>query len=185
MDFGCGDGKYFNFFKNYFKEKNIFGVEILKIRVERCRGKGWEKVFLIKKMKKLPFSNRYFDFINFDQAIEHIPEKEICFYLKEMKRLLKRNGKLILITPNYPIKRLYDFLNVFLKGNLKRSLDDPTHITHYNFERLNNVLKKYFSYIRLYPTGGIFYKYFKINFLSHKIISICIKTKNVNPEFLK
>ena len=176
LDIGCGDGKYFNFFKHFFKEENIFGTEISRIRVERCKNKGWRKIYLIKKMEKLPFSDKYFDLINYDQVIEHIPKEEIHFYLKEMKRILKKDGKLILMTPNYPIKRLYDFLNVLLKRDLKRIFDDPTHVTYYNFKRLNNVLKKQFSCVELYPTGGIFYKYFKKNFWSHKIISICIKT---------
>jgi len=181
LDFGCGDGKYFDFFRQFFKEENIFGIEVSRLRIERCKEKGWKNTFLVKNLQKLPFKDEYFDLVNFDQVIEHIPEEETCFYLKEMKRVLKKGGKLILITPNYPIKRLYDLLNVFLKRDLKRALDDPTHVTYYSFKRLNNVLKKQFSDVKLYPTGGVFYKYFKNNFLSHKIISICIKTKNVNP----
>lgn len=115
LDFGCGDGKYYDFFKKFFKEENIFGVEISKIRVKRCKDKGWKNVFLINRLEKLQFPDEYFDFINFDQVIEHIREDEIDFYLSELSRILKKNGVLIIVTPNYPIKRFYDFLHAILK----------------------------------------------------------------------
>lgn len=175
LDFGCGDGKYFDFFRKFFKEENIFGVEISRIRIERCKNKGWKNVLLIKKLERLPFFEEYFDLINFDQVIEHISENEINFYLLELTRVLKKNGKMIIITPNYPIKRIYDFLNAFPKQDFKRILDDPTHITHYNFKKLNNLFKRYFIEVKLEPTGGLFYRWFKKKFFSHKIIGLCVK----------
>jgi len=142
LDFGCGDGKYYGFFRKFFKEKNIFGLEISKIRVERCKNKGWRNVILIKRHEKLPFPDRYFDLVNFDQVIEHIPNLEVNFYLEEFRRVLKPNGKILLVTPNYPIKRVYDFLNIFLMRDLGKIRDDPTHITHYNFTKLEGKFKK-------------------------------------------
>jgi ubiquinone/menaquinone biosynthesis C-methylase UbiE len=176
LDYGCGDGKYFNFFRHCFQEENIFGVEMSKIRAERCNEKGWGKVFKIRGLEKLPFKDEYFDFVNFDQVIEHISAKEISFYLKEISRVLKKGGKMIVITPNYSIKRVYDFLNAFLKRDFKKVLDDPTHVTHYNFEKLYKLLEKYFTNIKLEPTGGLFYKWLKKRFFSHKIIGICEKS---------
>lgn len=137
LDLGCGDGKYLDFFKQFFKEENIFGAEISRIRVDRCKNKGWKSVYLIERLKKLPFPDEYFDFINFDQVIEHISLKEIDFYLTELARILRRNGKIIIVTPNYPIKRIYDLLTFFLTFNFKKVFDDPTHVTHYNFRRLD------------------------------------------------
>ncbi len=175
LDFACGDGKYYGFFRKFFKEKNIFGVEISKIRVERCKNKGWRNVILIKRYEKLPFPDRYFDLVNFDQVIEHIPNLEVNLYLEEFSRVLRANGKLIIVTPNYPIKRLYDFFNIFLMRDLKRMKDDPTHIMHYNFSKLKRKLKKYFIFVDLNATGGAFYTLFKNKFWSHKIIGVCMK----------
>jgi len=175
LDFGCGDGKYFEFFKQFFKEENIYGVEVSKIRVERCKKKGWNNVFPVEKLEKLPFGDECFDFVNFDQVVEHIPYKEIDFYFKEFIRVLKKDGKLLLITPNYPIKRCHDFLNAILKRDFKRIFDDPTHVTHYNFKKIHRLLEKHFSEIKIEPTGGIFYKWLKSNFFSHKIIGIGVK----------
>lgn len=174
LDFGCGDGKYFPYFKKLFHEANIYGIEISDIRVARCKKVGWINVQKIKALEKIPFENNFFDIINFDQVIEHIKSEEVNFYLKEFKRILKPGGKMIVMTPNYPIKRLYDFLNFLITGNPKRIKDDPTHISFYNFKKLKNVMDDYSS-ARVFPTGGIFYKIAPFNFFSNKIIGIIIK----------
>jgi SAM-dependent methyltransferase len=175
LDLGCGDGKYLSFFKGIFKEDNIFGAEISRIRVERCRERGWKNIFLIEKLKPLPFPGRYFDLINFDNVIEHIHRQEIDFYLSEFVRILKRGGKMIICTPNYPVKRLYDLMSLFLEGDLKRLRDDPTHITYYNFKKIRKLLEKYFDVAGLEPTGGLFHKIFPSRVFSHKMIGLCIK----------
>lgn len=175
LDYGCGDGKYFSYFKQFFMEENIYGVEISQIRINRCMKIGWKNVYLLSKKEKLPFKDNFFDMINFDQVIEHIPKREIGFYLSEIKRVLKPGGIIILMTPNYPIKRLYDLYLAIRKMDIKRIKDDPTHVTRFNFKTLNLLLKKYFLVVQLYPTGGILYDLFNNKGLSHKIIGYCKK----------
>jgi len=174
LDFGCGDGKYFSFFKQYFKESNIYGADISQIRIDRCKNIGWSKIQKINSMEKLPFEDNFFDFINLDQVIEHIQKEEVDFYLNEMRRILKTDGKILVITPNYPIKRLCDFAMAAKLRKAARLKDDPTHVTLFNFKKLKKVFIR-FSHTSLYPTGGIFYKYIPINFFSHKIIGIIKK----------
>lgn len=175
LDFGCGDGKYFNFFKKFFKEANIYGTEISETRIKRCKKNGWENALYLKKGYPLPFSENYFDFINFDQVIEHIPKEEVAFYLAELYRVLKIDGKILILTPNYPIKRLYDVLNSAIKRDFTRLKDDPTHVNKYNFETLKNELKIYFKHIKLEATGGFLYSLFKKDFFSRKIIGVLSK----------
>ena len=61
--------------------------------------------------------------------------------VKEIQRVLKKNGCLIISTPNYPIKRFYDFYNALIYFKYKRVFDDPTHISPYSFKELKNKLK--------------------------------------------
>ncbi len=175
LDFGCGDGRYLSFFKQFFKKNNIFGVEISQTRYERCKKIGWENVFKINKLEKLPFDEQYFDCINFEQVIEHIQEDEIEFYLKEFIRILKNNGKMIFLTPNYPIKRFYDIFHGIRNYDIKRIFDDPTHVSKYNFNKLYKLLSPYFGKVVMEPTGGLFYSYFKNKSFGHKIIGIAFK----------
>jgi ubiquinone/menaquinone biosynthesis C-methylase UbiE len=106
LDYGCGDGKYFLFLCRYFEKNAIFGLEVSEKRIIRCKRIGWDNVFKIETFKQFPFDDNFFDVIIFDQVIEHISLKEIDFCLSELQRVLKKEGKMILITPNYPIKRV-------------------------------------------------------------------------------
>lgn len=173
LDFGCGDGRYFLFFKKYLPKKNIYGVEISHKRILSCKRIGWNNVKQIKTLQKLPFRDNCFDFINFDQVIEHIKENEITFYIQEFKRILKPNGKVLVITPNYPIKRIYDFLNALKSKNIKKIKDDPTHVAFYNISQLQHLFLRHNFHAEIKPTGGVIHQLIPINFTSHKIIGIC------------
>lgn len=183
LDYGCGDGRYFEYFKNYFNVDNIFGVEVSKIRVERAKQKGWEKIFCVALDEPLPFSEDSFDFINWIEVIEHIPYHKADFYLREIKRVLKPNGILILTTPNYPWKRLYDFKDAIFHKKIKRFKDDSTHLCKYSLNKLKSLLKKYFKIdeITHYKSGVLYNKTGNLNFV-HKILVVCVneKTKNYN-----
>ena len=165
LDYGCGDGKYFDFFVKYFNQENIYGAEVSKIRLKRAQERGFVNLALIEKNKKLPFSDDFFDFVNMDQVLEHIDCREADFYLGELNRVLKKDGLIFVVVPNYPIKRLYDIyhsVKCAVKHGKKRSMkDDPTHVCRYSFKSLEKALKRHFSIVDLLPTGGLPYKIFK------------------------
>ncbi len=175
LDFGCGDGKYYEFYTRLTPAENVFGAEISEKRVARCHKMGWKNVVKIEGLARIPWPDSFFDLINFDQVIEHMPERDILFYFKEFDRVLSDNGIIIVTTPNYPIKRVYDFLNAFRLNDLKRLKDDPTHITKYNFKKLKNIASQHFNVLSLEPTGGLFWSKLKHNSLSHKIVGILQK----------
>jgi len=177
LDFGCGDGRYFPFFKKFFLEKNIYGVEVSSKRIENCKKIGWKKTFLIEEKNKLPFANDFFDFINFDQVIEHILEENIDFYLDEICRVLKPSGMLVAVTPNYPIKRLYDLVIGIKTLSWQKIKDDPTHVSFYNTQKLFEIFKKRFNDVEIVSAGGFFYRLFSTPFFSHKLIALCTKKR--------
>ena len=57
---------------------------------------------------KLPFADNKFDLVLFSEVIEHLYQSP-KFALKEIKRVLKKNGQLIITTPNVArsINRLF------------------------------------------------------------------------------
>ena len=175
LDYGFGDGRYYDFFCRYFIKDNIYGVEVSIIRLQRAVEKGFLNVYCIDKGERLPFKDDFFDFINLHQVLEHISFKETAFCLEEVRRVLKPEGIIFVVVPNYPIKRLYDLRMAFLTKDLKRIKDDPTHVCFYNFRKLKFTLNKYFSKVTLIPTGGEFFNIFKSNFFSHKIFAIAKK----------
>jgi len=75
----------------------------------------------------LPFEDETFDCVVTFQVIEHI-EDDILM-IKEMARVLKKNGLLILTTPN-------------IKMSLTRN---PWHVREYTVQELHELICKYFS----------------------------------------
>lgn len=109
LDVGCGDGIHMLYLSNklYVPKSNIQGTEISAIRVDRVRHKGFKCIKVEGHI--LPFPNNSFDACIIFEVIEHIHKKDSSLFIKEIRRVLKSNGVLIGTTPNYPIKRYYDF----------------------------------------------------------------------------
>jgi 2-polyprenyl-3-methyl-5-hydroxy-6-metoxy-1,4-benzoquinol methylase len=77
-----------------------------------------------------------FDFVITFQVIEHVKEDD--FLVQEIRRVLKKTGKLIISTPN-------------IKQSLTRN---PWHIREYTAEQLKNLLLRYFTEIETYGVAG-------------------------------
>lgn len=175
LDYGCGDGKYYPYLIKYgLRSDNIYGVEVSKTRINRCKQLGWENVYYVEKGQSLPFKDNFFNVVNFMEVIEHIPVFDIEFSVKEIHRVISPSGIMMLSTPNYPIKRFYDLSDALLWNKWERLKDDPTHVTFYNHKKLNELLKKYFKNLSMMPykTGFLFDR-FEINCFMHKILAVC------------
>jgi SAM-dependent methyltransferase len=79
-----------------------------------CDGIAIEKVDL---EKPLPFTDEYFDGILFSEGIEHLDAQILC--LKEMARILKPGGLLIVTTPN--VLHIGGRLSFLLTGHAHRN----------------------------------------------------------------
>ncbi len=175
LDHGCGDGKYFSFLSDRYGADNIFGCDISSLRIKRCREIGWERALLIDENRPLPYPDSSFDLVISDQVIEHILSHKSAACISELHRVLRTGGKLVVMTPNYPIKRFYDIINAVVYRNLRMLRDDPTHVTFYDAGQLKDLLEKCFGHIEVIPTGGILFKLFPAMCFSHKLIAVAIK----------
>lgn len=174
LDYGCGDGRYFPYLlKKGFSEDSIYGIEVSHKRIDRCRERGWKNTEFVALKQRLPYRNDFFDVVNWIEVIEHINFDEVDFYLGQITRVLKGDGFLILTTPNYPVKRLYDFTDAVLLGYWKRLNDDPTHVCRYNWRRLESVLRRHFAKmsISVYKEGFLYRRFRNANFM-HKILVV-------------
>lgn len=92
LDLGCYPDHVFKILKN-------LGFEVFGASSEHEPIKKENVVVLNIEKEKLPFSDQKFDLILFSEIIEHLNiDPEI--YFKEIRRVLKPNGRLLLITPN-------------------------------------------------------------------------------------
>jgi SAM-dependent methyltransferase len=95
LDIGCGSYPYF-LINTKFKEK--YGIDP---SVDLSLIK--DSSVIIKKIRinknTLPFKNDYFDIISMLAVFEHISHSELIPVIKEIKRMLRIDGKLIITTP--------------------------------------------------------------------------------------
>lgn len=128
LNLGCGDDTYGTHFVDIYPTRE----EVIKCNLDK---------------EKLPFPDEYFDIVYSKNLIEHL--RNPGFALEEMWRVLKKGGKIIIITDNAGFWEFQVFgTHVKPKLNLKRlnfykgrgELD--THYCLYTKEHLVNHLKK-------------------------------------------
>lgn len=95
LDIGCGSFPYFLASTN-FKEKHGIDGHIDK--------EGFKlKDIVLKKLnverEKIPYDRNYFDVVVMLAVFEHIHPEKLIGVLSEIKRVLKKDGSLILTTP--------------------------------------------------------------------------------------
>jgi 2-polyprenyl-3-methyl-5-hydroxy-6-metoxy-1,4-benzoquinol methylase len=93
LDVGCGYGNYTRFFS--INENSVTGLDIQDIRVKKFR--PYFK-FVKYNGKIFPFQKETFDVITSFDVIEHVQDDML--FIKEIKRVLKPKGKILIATPN-------------------------------------------------------------------------------------
>ena len=89
LDFGCGSKPY----KNCFKFNTYIGIDIENSGHDHKN----ENIDMYYDGKKIPFSDEHFDLIFSSEVFEHIFNLEDI--IKELKRVLKTNGKMLITLP--------------------------------------------------------------------------------------
>ena len=203
LDFGCGGGVPLVLIKMAGYE-NIFGVDLKELNENKITKQNKfvnlfnfsNKTFTFIENGKTIFDNESFDLIISLQVLEHV--KNFDEYYNELHRLIKADGKLILIFPHrlkpydshsktyfihYFPKKIRGFLyNLFTKDkkeyyenllNLKSPFFHVKKLNHYfknvkNIRSINMIYNNHYSY-----DGNIYLK---------KIINILIKLlpKHIN-----
>ncbi len=96
LEIGCGNGNGTKLIKKYFSPKNIIGVDLDEkmIGIAQKRNKNATISYKVMDASRLDFPDKQFDVIFDFGIIHHIPNWKDC--LKEIKRVLKPDGELIL-----------------------------------------------------------------------------------------
>lgn len=144
LDIGCWTGQFENLAVKHTKE--IWGIDpgseaikIAKMLIPKAK-------FKIGNALDLKFKNKYFDAVTILDVIEHIPKGTEINCLKEIRRVLKPNGYLIISTPH---------------SHLLSILLDPAYFLighrHYSEMKLKSLLYSAgFKTIKVKKTGGMF-----------------------------
>lgn len=140
LDLGCGDGRFLEFCVVAAPQSRPVGVEISWVRARRVADKGF--IVLQADSERLPFADGSFHLVLCIEVIEHVCRPDAM--MADIARILLPEGRLILTTPNYPIKRMYDWLK-YLQGIRPSPADDPTHFSPFSARRIRGLCSRYFA----------------------------------------
>jgi len=135
LDIGCGTYPYFLTSTN-FKQK--YGIDP---SVNLNLSKNKNTSLLKEKIgeKKIPFRDNFFDVVIMLAVFEHIDSGKINFVLSEIKRVLKKEGMLIITTPSPWSDKL---LHLMGEVGLISSEEIHEHKTHYSMGEIVDILKE-------------------------------------------
>jgi 2-polyprenyl-3-methyl-5-hydroxy-6-metoxy-1,4-benzoquinol methylase len=153
LDLGCGTGNFL-----WEMKKRGFEVHGIDSSSQACKlARERLKNIFNAELEKHPFPDNYFDVITVWHVLEHLPNPNIT--LKEIRRILKKDGILILETPNIDSLSFKTFRkNCF-------HLDIPRHFYHWSSKTIREILKRNkfrvfkISYFSLGSPLGLFHSF--------------------------
>ena len=123
LDIGCAYGFFIKIASAQFRS---YGIDISSFAIRKSR-KITDKT-LRASANSLPFKDKSFDVITALDTLEHVSELNTC--MRELRRILKKNGILLLLLPN-PI--WWNFFSIF-------KLEDKSHVNKFNIEKWEQIL---------------------------------------------
>ena len=167
LDLGCGTGAISACFdNNYIKH----GLEIEKSITEPTK-KTFDKDKLhVGVLDDNTFSDEFFDIVFSSQVIEHVP-KPINF-IKNVCRILKTHGKLVIGTPNFDSAAARRFKDNF------RLLHDKTHCSLFGDRGLCDLLNDHGFQI-----DKIDHPFFETKYFTMENLARMFDTTKVSPPF--
>ncbi|MFA6963230.1 MAG: methyltransferase domain-containing protein [Patescibacteria group bacterium] len=142
LDIGCWDGYLMKQFVKSGKVKKAVGVDNSKSAIEMAKKDGLEVVLVESVDKKIPFGDESFDCVFAGEIIEHI--YDVNNFTLEIERVLKKNGQLIITTPNLAsfgsrMRLLFGKTPWMIENILEK--DSAGHIRYFTFDSLEKVLE--------------------------------------------
>ena len=145
LDLGCGNGRHLiPFSKNKF---NCYGIDFSKNMINNAKlsfkKNNLKAVFKQATLTKIPFKNNTFNYIICLASFHSLNKKEQNIALKEIKRVLKPDGKLFIVVWN---KWLPKFILKNKEQMIPWKFKDNTYQRYYylfNIFELKNLLKKH------------------------------------------
>lgn len=143
LDVGCGDGGLI-----YLLATRGWQVTGTEVAPPGSHANASPDCICRRELINCNFNDASFDVVTMWHSLEHFSEPLV--YLREVRRILKKEGVLLLEAPNFG-----SWQAKFFKGNWFH-LDVPRHVFHYDIKSLQSILRKtnftickisYFSFI--------------------------------------
>lgn len=141
LDIACGEGYGSNLLSAV--AKNVIGVDISEdvIDAAKLKYKHCNLEFICGSTSAIPVQSDYFDVVVSFETIEHHDEHEQM--MQEIKRVLKKDGILIISTPD---KKFYTD---------KRNYKNPFHVKELYCEEFKSLLSSFFLNTQFYFQNNV------------------------------
>jgi ubiquinone/menaquinone biosynthesis C-methylase UbiE len=146
LDVPCGTGE----FCMLFDQASYYGLDISEKYIDYAR-KKYKGRFFCGDATKSGFDSDYFDKILIVGFLHHLDASSVDLALKEAKRILKRDGILLLIE-DAPTSSAWNVV-----GKVLQKFDIGSNIRPGSEYR--NILERYFTLGRYYPVQSGFWDY--------------------------
>lgn len=153
LDIACGSG-----FGSYlFAEKghNVIAADLSEETILQCK-KDFQHPqlnYVVADATKLPFPDEHFDAVVSFETIEHTTQ--YTEVLSEFKRVTKRNGLILISTPN------------ILINSPDGVVRNPYHTQEWNYKQLSEILKAAYPEVKIY--GQAYQRYSNRSGLKNKL----------------
>lgn len=123
LDVGCGTGEYIREINSF--GWNTYGIDLF-VATDPTQN------IINGSAENISFGDKYFDVVRIWNVLEHCIDPHQV--LKQINRVLIRNGYVLLYVPNY------DSIDRKIFGKYWVSLEIPRHLFHFNYDGINNLL---------------------------------------------
>jgi SAM-dependent methyltransferase len=137
LEIGCGPGYGLEEAKR--RNWQIYGQDVTDVFAKKIKEKLGVEIY-VGELEQANFKEKFFDVVYLDSVIEHVSEP--AKFLKEIRRIVKPDGLIYIVTPNVDalINRFRDLIFKILRMNKTSRLspfESPYHIggfTEYSFK---------------------------------------------------
>lgn len=166
LDIGCGLGHLISSFNKKFEK---YALDVSKYSIEYINKEYPEINSKCSIFKKELYENNFFDVVIAYHVIEHIDNPFV--FLEDIKKILKKNGVLIIGTPNRSC-----LTEKLFKGNFR--LYSKEHILIFNKKEFVKLLKS-----QGFEINFIEYPFFKTQYFNFKNLLRLFLFNKVSPPF--
>lgn len=127
LDLGCGDGFFLSTLDDMRNELTGLDYSVRALSFARSFTTDRHITFIEGALNTLPFPDRSFDVLTSIAVLEHVPPAELTTDLREMHRVLKDDGVLIIALPTHNLPK------------------PKKHFQHFSPEEFERIAKPLFS----------------------------------------
>ncbi len=98
LDAGCGTGGFLRFARGLGSVERLAGVDVSAEAIELARGSLPDAELHVGPLTAVPFADGSFDLVTLNDVLQHIDEADVEASLRELRRVLKPGGALLVRT---------------------------------------------------------------------------------------